>query len=347
MMCDLHVPDRLHADVTREVDRLHRQAEDPNAQPANRTTTPSFMIKRTRFRGIAAAACLVLATGVGTTALALGLPAFLSTGTDPGIDEPSAVTTPATGNFFSLAAYATENPAGESGRTVGLSLDSFHQSGYSGSELDALSGEERSDFDWLTSDYIFDMTCTGENITSITYELVGDDLYFEVYNEEEFLRAHGVYGDDDPAVKSGYTITDSTTFTVDYENQDLSEDNIKCTINIPFHMEGETKALSEQMKQAVGEEFKDLSLEFTLAVGQDAAQKLAQSQLKLTATFSDGTTQTKTYVIAPVEGFEQIYRPYLEAQDDAAEAVRNGQTDAFDNLPEEPTLFTITEVSAA
>lgn len=74
------------------------------------------------------------------------------------------------------------------------------------------------------------------------------------------------------------------------------------------------------------------------AEAADASQALSQSQLKLTATFADGSTQSKSYVIAPVDGFEEAYRAYLDTQRALFE--EQGTTEGL----EEPKLYTITEV---
>lgn len=186
--------------------------------------------------------------------------------------------------------------------------------------------------------FIFDVTCTDENVRSITYEIIGNDAYFESYDEEEFLRAHGVYGDDDPSVENGYAINDESTFTVDYASQDLRENLINCHLLVPFKMRAETQTLMEQLLRCEGDEYL-ASMNATFAAeAVDASQALSQSQLKMTATFADGSTQSKSYVIAPIDGFEEAYRTYL----DAGEAYyrEHGTTEGF----MEPKLYTITEI---
>lgn len=43
------------------------------------------------------------------------------------------------------------------------------------------------------------------------------------------------------------------------------------------------------------------------------ADMIAQARLKVTATYDDGTTETKTYVITPVDNLEETLRAYGEA----------------------------------
>ena len=45
----------------------------------------------------------------------------------------------------------------------------------------------------------------------------------------------------------------------------------------------------------------------------EAAQKIGQATLSATATFTDGTTLTRRYRIAPVENFEQVFADRMAA----------------------------------
>lgn len=76
------------------------------------------------------------------------------------------------------------------------------------------------------------------------------------------------------------------------------------------------------------------------AEAADASQALSQSQLKVTATFADGSTQSKSYAIAPIDDFEEAYRAYLD--EERALQKEQGTTEGL----EEPKLYTITEIVA-
>lgn len=270
-------------------------------------------------RAIAAGGCAVALA----VALAVGLNAAgLLASTPEPAPEGSAASVSTNRNFFALAAYAAENPEQEPGKTVELSLGAFRPGSASGDGL----GQIIAGFD-------FDITCTGDHIASITYELEGDGLFFEWYDEEQFLRAHGVYGEDDPAVEEGYTIEDGTAFSVDYDEQNLDERRINCSVFVPVQLEGELLELDGQM-YSLGENYEEierLSNRFWAMAFSQAADNLARSTFKMTATFEDGTTQTKSYVIAPVADFEELYRDHRESR---------GESDL-------PALFTITESVAA
>lgn len=176
------------------------------------------MPRRRPAKPVAVAACLILAVGLGAVGMAFGLPSSLHATLFGAVDDASP-------NSFSLAAYATENPEAEPGKTVEVSLGRFSP-GSSMGQINLFAGEE-----YLAS------------------------------------------------------------------------------MNAAFAAEA-----------------------------ADASQALSQPQLKLIATFTDGSTQTKTYIIAPIDGFEETYRAYLDAQ--YAFQKEHGTTEGF----EEPKLYTITEV---
>ena len=278
----------------------------------------------------AAACALALAAGIGIAGSILGL-----NGAPASTDAPALVE-PQTGNFFALAAYAAENPEEEPGKAVAVSLGRFSP-GSSAGTINLLTGEEYIDNRRVYA-FVFDVTCTGENIQSITYEIIGNDVYFEWYDEEEFLRAHGVYGNDDPAVENGYSVNSENTFTVEYDNQDLRESRINCRLLVPFSMQEKAQTLLKQLVRSEGDEFMSILPSALAAEAADASQALSQSQLNVTATFADGSTQSKSYAIAPIDGFEEAYRAYLDAENTLQK--KQGTTEGL----EEPKLYTITEM---
>ena len=72
------------------------------------------------------------------------------------------------------------------------------------------------------------------------------------------------------------------------------------------------------------------------------ADMIAQARLKVTATYDDGTTETKTYVITPVDNLEETLRAYGEAlRAQAAEEEANpGPTEPIAR----PQLFRFTQI---
>lgn len=85
-----------------------------------------------------------------------------------------------------------------------------------------------------------------------------------------------------------------------------------------------------------------------LRLDKAAAQTLAKARLVLTATFNDGSTETKTYVIQPIEDFDQQCTAYWETSYEWSEKYEQ-ETSSDDapstEHPEKPPLYTITEVS--
>lgn len=268
----------------------------------------------------AAACALALAAGIGIAGSILGL-----NGAPASTDAPALVE-PQTGNFFALAAYAAENHEEEPGKAVAVSLGRFSP-GSSAGTINLLTGEEYIDNRRVYA-FVFDVTCTGENIQSITYEIIGNDAYFEWYDEEEFLRTHSVDGNHDPA----------RTFTVEYDNQDLRESRINCRLLVPFSMQEKAQTLLKQLVRSEGDEFMSILPSALAAEAADASQALSQSQLNVTATFADGSTQSKSYAIAPIDGFEEAYRAYLDAENTLQK--EQGTSEGL----EEPKLYTITEM---
>ena len=74
------------------------------------------------------------------------------------------------------------------------------------------------------------------------------------------------------------------------------------------------------------------------------SKKIAESTLYVTAAYEDGTAETKTYRIAPVEDFEERYLAFQELRDECILEEREGepQDSAY---PEAPELYTITQLS--
>lgn len=334
MMKTVRTPERVRVETLRAAERAEAQHASERAERAYGTHRRPAR-KRATWKPLAAAACVAAVVGLGALGVTFGLPLL---GNQP-VTSPDTAASAPSGNFFALAAYAAENPEGEPGKTVAINMDRF-QPGSPAGRYNPITREDMPDGTALYA-FLFDVTCTGENIASITYEIVGDGAYFEWYDEEEFLRAHGVYGDDDPAVKNGYTINNTSTFTVAYESQDLQENRINCKLVVPYTQRSETIALSDQLLALEGDEYMNLVSSYQAAEAADASEGLQNLKIKVSATYNDGTTQTKYYVIAPVDDLEDAYRTYLDST--FATYQEQGSTEGI----ETPALFTITEVEAA
>ena len=83
---------------------------------------------------------------------------------------------------------------------------------------------------------------------------------------------------------------------------------------------------------------------FDRFVELNASQKIAESTLYVTAAYEDGTAETKTYRIAPVEDFEERYLAFQELRDECILEELEGEP-LDSTYPEDPELYTITQLS--
>ena len=88
------------------------------------------------------------------------------------------------------------------------------------------------------------------------------------------------------------------------------------------------------------------------AIEKGAAREISTSRLKLTATFADGSMQTKTYRIAPVPDFDERYEAYSDAraafqsiEPPSSDASQQEIDDYLGKMPQMPKLYNITELN--
>ena len=141
-------------------------------------------------------------------------------------------------------------------------------------------------YEWAGYKYHFNICCTGNNIETITYEIEGERSYFEIIDNTVTPEQQ----------QSGVHIFHyPKTVTFDYEHQEsISDDRIvEIYIGFPlsqsgldayhrFWAEGNSAEISDQINKVIEE---------------GAARELIGSVLSVTATFTDGSTQTKSYLI--------------------------------------------------
>lgn len=323
-----------------------------------------------RARGLAAACAAAIVLGAVFSSGIAPLPDALS---QLGIfSEPGA--SPSTGsahdNHFVLSAYAAERNGGDESSAT-LELHDFGLTGGWGcGDLDLETGEVHSDGDdpacigddgqaFAQVRYLLDLTCTGTNIESVTYSIGGERVHFTSEN--------WIYGpnSDEPI---DFEQTDSFTVAYDEQNADKAKTQRNLVAYFPVNERGceiheLLSADGDQVKQVLedmsaesdGEEggfpitrddhpellseaeVKALSDELDLIIQRGYADLLAQAPLTLTATFEDGTTQTKSYTIAPVADFEERLAEYR------AQQVKSFPENLF--APPDPVLYTITEIT--
>lgn len=195
--------------------------------------------------------------------------------------------------------------------------------------------------------YNLNLTCSGENIASITYELQGEGVSFNNWQlTNEYLESNG-----EPEVGTAVTTADqNSTFTVDYHDQDMSAiDRVHHEICLNYVLEGSDRQAWDKLQASTAQPrvprdnmteeeiaaWNEASDKFELVLGQHDAEIISQAKIAITATFNDGTTATKTYRLVPVDDFEQAYSAYLAdrfSTDGAAE-------------PNRPVLYTLEEVT--
>lgn len=313
-----HLPDLV-------LERARAQRSNSNTRPTPQLAAPApaFSVKRFRFRTVAIAACTVLALGAGV--LTLG-----------------PISAPA--NDFQMAAFAGESGGMASG-LVTLAAEDFMPVRASvgpvyDSETDSYTGEIEA-----SRSYNLDLTCTGNNVTSMTYELQGEGVDF--FNWE--LTYEGDAVSSDGSNITGATGDNDNSFTIDYVDQDI---NTTEAVNHEIYL---NYTLDDQLKAAWDEFYTSTSHEriprdsmpeeellawtaaddkLDLALAQHDAEVIANARLILTATFADGTTQTKTYRLAPVANFAQAYSDY--------QAMRS---ENHGSHPQYPALYTIEEIA--
>lgn len=287
-----------------------------------------------------------VAVGACTLALAGGIAFAAATGGGGGLetDTVQAASTPS--NSFVLTAYADENPEGTPGKTVQFSLEDFgFESAWKVWNTDPEIGP--NDVDSAASDgqrylsvaFRFNLGCVGTNVASLTYTIEGDRVLFYTRT-----NSPGSKGEVDSVEERG------TSFTVTYDEQRSDPTVTWRALRASFPLEGELANLYDAVTSSFYSGTADRGKEANDRLGslslRSYADAVAQSRLTITATFTDGTTQTKTYVIAPVDNLEETMEAYVAAV--------HAQAAAFDasNLPAElpesppyPQLFTLTELA--
>ena len=312
--------------------------------------------KHARHRHLALrAACIALALTVGAGAIALwnqGVDA------DPGAfpsDETDSVTSPLSGgNFFTLKAWADEAPMADNAGAIGQSV----ALGAPYLLLGSWSGGDDSGY---AVDIQFDDSCEGTNLSSLTYELQSEQAFLEYRDMNQWLAAHGE-GDRAGACETwSEGFTQSLTIDLDRETDytrtfPTSPEPRKDAPAVTIFGKDNDVQTSLRLDLSPNETLKELDEAVSASDDYDpaawsalacelyyeAAQQLDQSVLKITATFTDGTTQSNAYRISPVADFKDVY-PEYEAAKEVAFADGAVEID-YSTLP---ALFTLTLVDAS
>lgn len=335
MMSETHAPNQLKQDVLAAAHARCSSASSrtTDVRPSVRAAASS---KRTRIKSFAVAACVTLLAGTAVCGLAIGLPGIASLSNDGD-------------NAFFLTAYATEGSSAQPGAQTILSADEFRGTGgYSGAWYDPDSGQFAAGDEWAGFKYSFNLECSGRNIKSIAYEIEGDRAFFETID--------GPSSKNEAEAEHTSVFHYSKSIAFDYNdqnhgfgnfstNQQEGKDDYVVSIYLGFPVPELARNIVYEIMNGTAADSAFYEKEASIDLA--AAHALADCKLHLTATFMDGTTQTKTYVITPVDDIEQRLAAFWNASYEASVADR--QHEQNDDMPpgerpESPALFTLTEL---
>lgn len=315
MMRDAHASDQLKEAVLGEA-----RARRSGGRPA--------LFRGSRIKILAIAACLVLVVGLGTTALALNSPVGFGNLDDKAAEPIEPDANPET------------DANAESGNSATLHTEEFTGGGgFSGPWYNPADDTFWS-WEWAGYKYHFPVYCTGSNIESITYEIEGERSYFETIDQTLT---------DEQRKNGAHTYRYTKTVTFDYDHQESADGNRIVEIYIGFPLsdsglEAHRLLMSER-------DSKEADRQLNVSIEESAAKEMASSKLNLTATFADGSTQMKSYVIAPVPDFTERYLAYYDAREafrDVEPPARGASdeevADFLSQMPPMPKLYTITEI---
>ena len=260
MMSDLRAPEQLREAVLKEA--RARRGGASTAATGKGPSRPSVFFRHHRTRILVIAACAALLLGAGTTALALNSPGGFGIVNDLMAEPPSP----------------DENAAKEPvAKENSLELDTSQFKG---------GDDSFWSYEWAGYKYHFNIRCTGNNIETITYEIEGERSYFEIIDTTvtQEQRAEGVHVYHYPK-----------TATFDFSHQESIDNTRIVEIYVGFPLsESGLEAYRRLMAEGPSDE---ASEQLDAAVEEGAARELTGSVLSATATFADGSTQTKSYLI--------------------------------------------------
>lgn len=336
MMSETHAPNQLKQDVlaTAHARCSSASSRTTDVRPSVRAVASS---KRTRIKSFAVAACVTPLAGTAVCGLAIGLPGIASFSNDGD-------------NAFFLTAYATEGSSAQPGAQTILSADEFRGTGgYSGAWYDPDSGQFAAYDEWAGFKYSFNLECSGRNIKSIAYEIEGDRAFFETIDgptsKREAESEHTSIFHYSKSIAFDYN-DQNHGFGSFSTNQQEGKDDYVVSIYLGFPVPELARNIGNEILNGTASD--SAFYEKEACIDLEAARTLANCKLHLTATFMDGTTQTKTYVITPVDDIDQRLAAFWNASYEASVADRqheqNGDIPPGER-PESPALFTLSELA--
>lgn len=315
----------MGAEQTRLAGAADGSAE--RSKPVGITRRP----RRTVRYAIAAASTAVLILA-GAGAITLGAdsshsanPAMPTIEQQAGSLSDGASGSPA-GNFFVLKAWADEAPTDEQAAREPVSVNWLHPQYWDSSydpDAPAVNGPTVATGIARTT-FHFDALCEGENLAAVTWTIDAPDAWFS-YNGED---AH-----------SGEADALSKSFTIDYDDSASLSAAEGRYLNVIAPLSDNLRENSERL----GSDPVRYWSELVPAGYAEAARALDGAMLSLTATFQDGSTQTKAYRIGLVGDLDERC---LEAVR-AVTAQWEGNNGKVSDPEAIPSPFTLTLVSAS
>ena len=259
-------------------------------------------------------------------------------------------------NWFALTAYA-EGTEEADGSRLALGDKFGGHINWGGGVNPATSTSEL-----LLISTVLNLACTGKNVDTLTYRLEGDN----VLTGDDINTRPGLWLFQSDAETAGVV----ESFTVGYDDQAITSPTDEASggsthydvyANVPFEKGDELWELLAELQSVdpeTGEHAtrevtgyyegthhqKELTNQVALHAAELFAEELAKATLVMTATFNNGSEQTKRYSFAPREDYTQIYADYLAEDWEAYLADDDARRAELAQNP--PSLYLITETNA-
>lgn len=224
-------------------------------------------------------------------------------------------------NSFTLTAYAYGTDFEESDN-IKLALGDFASWGgwYSFDESDW------GDFDPYENDFIhdtgmekgyvcsiyFDLACEGAGIEKLTYELEGDGVYFDFDPARDTSTAPEDFTRTSFSVEPGDLKDPGKGFIYIVANVAVDEDLAEPTAVLDECLKSADANPGAEWPQSERDAFSEAQRQLEVPVHTKAAEMIGNATLTITAAYSNGTTETHVYRIAPVDDFAERYQDYVD-----------------------------------
>ncbi|MEQ3361495.1 hypothetical protein [Raoultibacter massiliensis] len=293
--------------------RIDQAIQDERASEASEVSgasTASIPLRQSRpprrpIRRFAVAAACVVAVVLGGILLAPTAEHLI------GVEE----------NSFTLTAYAYGTDF-DGPDNIKLALGDFASWGgfYSFDESDWKDSDPyENDFihdtgmkkGYICSTY-FDLACEGTGIEKLTYELEGDGVYFNFDPARDTSTAPEDFSHNSFSVEPGDLKDPGKGYIYIVANVSVDEDLAEPTAVVDQYLKRIDANRHEPLPQAEQDAYNEAHSQLEVLVQTKAAEAIGNATLAITATYSNGTTETHSYRIAPVDDFAERYQDYVD-----------------------------------